>query len=224
MKKEDLLRVSVQLVINLIKHAATLGLGEDARKVIADTWLDFFDKEAVEKFNEWLEKPKTLEKINAAIERAEACFRSDTSKAHPNLKDAIHRYRGLSMVNLPGLFEKIEAWPKAPQDTDWEAVVLAIFKQDFGRRFSDEDLRIAAKQFVFCLRKHLSMLGDDTYAPKLVADGIARNEQLLITISDELDQVSKKVQANFDMLAIGLERKRVLRQFIDPLPGHTRWK
>ena len=116
MNKENLLRVSVQLVINLIKHAATLGMGEDARKVIAETWLDFFDDEAIEKFNHWLEEPKTLKKINRAIEQAEACFRSDTSKAHPNLKDTIHRYKGLSLVNLPGFLEKIEAWTKAPED------------------------------------------------------------------------------------------------------------
>jgi hypothetical protein len=160
MNKEDLLRVSVQLAINLIKHAATLGMGDDARKVIAETWLDFFDQETIEKFNQWLEEPKTLNKINQAIEQAEACFRNDETKAHPNLKDAIHRYNGLSLVNLPGFLEKIESWTKAPEETDWEEVIFGIFKEDFGHHFSDENLRIAAKQYAFCLRKHLAMHGN----------------------------------------------------------------
>ncbi|MBC8507626.1 MAG: hypothetical protein H8D34_22395 [Chloroflexi bacterium] len=41
MSADKYLRVSDQIVINLIKHAATLEMGDDARKVVAETWLDF---------------------------------------------------------------------------------------------------------------------------------------------------------------------------------------
>jgi hypothetical protein len=213
MNEDKFLRVSAQLVINLIKHAATLAIGDDTLKVIVDTGLDFFGDEANEKFNDWLEKPKTIENINKAIENAETCFRSEESKAHPDLKDVIHRYRGLSMVNLPSFVEEIEAWPKAPENTDWEFIVYKIFQKDFGRQFSDQDLRIAAKQYVYCLRKHLAMLGDDKFAPKLVADGIAQNQRMLANLEEDLAQVSRTVQTNFNMLAIGAERQDVIRQF-----------
>jgi len=221
MKSENMLRVSIQLVINLIKHAATIGMGDDARQVIAETWLDFFDNETIEQFNQWLEKPKTLKKISRAIDQAEACFRNDSSKAHPDLKDAIHRYRGLSLTNLPGFLEKIESWTEAPEATDWEVVILSIFKKDFDHHFSENDLRVAAKQYVYCLRKHLAMLGDDTFTPKLVADGIARNQEILIGLEERLAEVQSTVQANFDMLTIGHERQHVLRPFTTHYLGTT---
>ncbi|HIE57029.1 MAG TPA: hypothetical protein EYP88_02180, partial [Anaerolineales bacterium] len=144
----DLPKDMLKIASALLKHQATLWLGEEAVGIAAEKLIEIGGEKLQENLDHFTATESGNKKLLKAVEEADRYFQQECQKA--GLADLSGAF-SLSFGTLPGVQVALKELPQAMDTTGLKKAIANALERDFGKQLSAEQIESGANLYVDAL-------------------------------------------------------------------------
>ncbi len=167
----------LKITAALLKHQATLWLGEEAVGIAGEKLIEIGGEKLQENLDQFITTESGSKELLKAIENADRYFQQECRKAD---LDALCGAFSLSFGNLPGVQHALKELPQAMDSEGLKESIENALQRDLGKQLSAEQIKAGANLYADALLRAIKNLKEFTLP--VISQTVFENQNLLLRV------------------------------------------